>query len=106
MINPTINTQGVESIYHSISPYVPEGEKISMTISLKTKILVACYINIIVHFQLWTRIYYVFILDMGKELTLHYEKKDKRSEHQRKVQNTRSYKIRQKNNDNSKYYLE
>ena len=77
MMNHSHDTQGVEAMNKSCSANAPKGETFSKTMSLTTRLQVACVSQIVVRHVLWTSIYASVGMKLGDTLSIYLKPKDK-----------------------------
>ena len=106
MLNHTHHTQGVEAMNNSIASYAPKGRTFSGTMSLNTRVEIACSVHNIGHFETWSLIYTSFGVDIPFSLSKLYKSRDRATIRIRNRQQTRGYKIKRKKKDHDKFYSE
>ena len=81
-INHSFDTQGVEAMNKSCSAFATKGETFSKTMSLTTRLEVACAAQIVGHHELWRRMYKLagMVLEhvLSKSLSIKDKNKGKR----------------------------
>ena len=103
MLNHTFDTQGVEAMNKSGSALAPKGETYSKTMSLTTRLEIACATQIIGHHRLWQRIYTSMGMTLGFNLDRFLINKDKFKDKRHKYRRSVEYKIFRKKDWNAKY---
>ena len=106
MLNHTHDTQGVEAMNNSIASYAPKGRTFCGTMSLSTRVQIACAVHNIGNLETWTLIYKSFGLDLPLSLYELYKSRDRANFMIKNRQQTRGYKINRKKKDHDKFYSE
>ena len=105
MINHSHDTQGVEAMNKSCSENAQKGETFSKTVSLTTRLQVACASQIVGHHALWTRIYASVGLKLGDTLSIYLQQKDNDKTLRHDARKSLKYKTNRKVGWANKYKL-
>ena len=76
-LNHGYDTQGVEAMNKSCSAYANKGETFSKSMSLTTRLEIACSVQILGHHELWRRIYGEMGLRLGDSMEKYLMRKYK-----------------------------
>ena len=103
ILNHGYDTQGVKAMNKSCSAYANKGETFSKTMSLTTRLEIACSVQILGHYELWRRIYGETGLPLGKSMEKYLVRKDVNKGQRTKHSRTKLYKRNRKKEWNKKY---
>ena len=76
MLQHDFSTPKNESLNHSVATLAPKGKDYSKLVSLETRVMLTAGSQIFGHFQLRTRIFSRFHLEMDHKLVRHLKRRD------------------------------
>ena len=99
------DTQWVEVMNKSCSSFIQKGEIFYKTMSLTTRLQVACAAKVIGHRVLWERIFQSTGVGLGPEFNRYLKIKDKEKCQRHAYTKTKKYKVDRRKNWNNKYKI-